>query len=329
MVAGMDAQEPRDLDGNAIGPESFVPIGGGEPAKMAFVDGGSAPLDESPSFVASLNRVCFTVYEGERRAAPGGSATEFFSLTSFSRRGDSVRSEARLFAGDERWMPDEDDLRVGAVNSEQRARVASLPRKLAEWRLALWTAVNELDGGDVLVMDGPLQSGFEDNEGRYARELYDMAESKGVTLCGLSKTSRAMTRTGQLLLPPVHRAGLEARGRSRWFVPIGSHGDGRWSSFVVRLHEESDYVFRLDVLGSQQGDAGRVASSLAANSRDSSIPGYPYGAVEADDVARVRGGHASAARNALVSRLMSGPEWEAYERSARSVDMHGRLNMVV
>lgn len=331
MVSRMDAQGPEDMDGNAIEPGQFRPVGSEEPAKTAFVDGGNAQIDESASFVASLNRVCFTVYRGEYRETPGGSAAEFFSLTTFARRNDAVRSEARLFSepGDERWMPDEDDMRVSPVSSDQRARISSLPRKFAEWKLALWAAVNELDGGDVLVMDGPLQAGFEGNEGRYARELYDMAESKGVVLCGLSKTSRAMTKSGQVLLPPIHRAGLEARGRTKWFVPVGSGGGGRWRSLVVRLHEESDYVFRLDILESQYQEAGRVAASLAANSTDPSMPGYPYGAVEADNVARVRGGHAAAAKNALMARLASGPEWEAYDRNAKSTDMHGRLNRVV
>ena len=331
MLSRMDAQEPVDMDGNPIEPGHFLPIEE-KPAKIAFVDGGSASIDESASFTVSLNRVCFAIYEGERRVAPsGGSAAEFFSLTAFSRRGEAVRSEARLFAdqADERWMPDEEDLRVGVVHPDQRARTASLPRKFAEWKLGLWTAVNELQDGDMLVMDGPLQTGFEDNEGKYARELYDMAESKNVALCGLSKTSRAMTKTGQALLPPVHKAGLEARGRSKWFVPVGSRG-GRWRSLIVRLHEESDYAFRLDILDSQYGKhAAKAVAALAANSRDPSIPGYPYGAIEADNVARVRGGHAVAAKNALMARLMSGPEWRAYEMSSRSTDMHGRLNRVV
>lgn len=331
-MSRIDAQEPRDLDGNVIEPWDFVPVEGGERARMAFVDGGNAALDESASFIVSLNRVCFTLYEGERRAE-GGSTSEFFSFTSFFSSGGSTRSEARMFAGAgagaERWMPDEEDLRVGVADADHRSRAAALPRKFAEWKLATWAAINELGEGDILVMDGPLQAGFEGNEGKYARELYDMAESKNVALCGLSKTSMATTRSGQTLLPPVHKAGLEARGRSRWYVPVGSQG-GRWRSLVVRLHEESDYVFRLEILDKQyEREAGRVVSSLAANSRDPSIPGYPYGAIEADNVARVRGGHVSAARNSLMTKLMAAPEWGAYERSARSIDMHGRLNRVV
>lgn len=332
MVSRMDAQEPVDMDGCPIEPGQFRPIERQEPAKTAFVDGGNAVLDDTPSFLSSLNRVCFTVYRGECRETPQGSAAEFFSLTTFSRRGGETRSEARVFCepGDERWMPEEDAMRASKVSSDQRARISSLPRKFSELKLALWAAVNELESGDVLVMDGPLQAGFEGNEGRYARELYDMAESKGVALCGLSKTSMAMAKSGQVLLPPVHKAGLEARGRTRWFVPVGSGGGGRWRSLVVRLHEESDYVFRLDILESQyEKEAGRVMSSLAANSADPSMPGYPYGAVDADNTARVRGGHAAAARNALTAKMMSCPQWEAYDRGAKSTDMHGRLNRVV
>ena len=331
----MDAHEPACLDGEPITPDMFLRISDCEPARTAFVDGGNAPVDESAAFVASLNRVCFTMYQGERRVEPkGGSVAEFFSLTEFSRVEDKTRAETRLFpqAGESRWLPDEDDLASGVASMDHRSRIASLPRKFAEWKAAASVAVEELDDGDMLVVDGPLQTGFEGNEAKYARELYDMAEAKGVTLCGLSKTSRAMTKAGRLLIPPIHRVGLEKLGRTRWFVPVGVEkgGDDRGHSLVARLHEESDYVFRIEILDKQYNDdtAERVVASLAANSRDASIPGYPYGAIEADNVARVRGGHAQAAKDSLQASLMSSPDWPAYERNAQAVGMHERLNQV-
>ena len=334
VVTRTDSREPSDLDGNAIKTEQFLPITDGKPAKMAFVDGGNAVVDESVDFIASLNRVCFTMYEGERKIEPKGeSSAEFFSLAEFSERDGKTFSETRLFrqSGDARWLPDEDDLSMVVPSSDQRDRAPYLPRKFAERRLAHGVAVDELDEGDMLVIDGSLQTGAA-GETKYAYELYDMAVSKNIILCGLSKTSTVMTRAGHPLLPPIRRVGCESN-HSKWFVPVGAQkggGDDRWRSLVVRLHEDSDYVFRLDMLDAQYSEetAGRVAASLAANSRDASIPGYPYGAVEADGIARVRQSQARAAKYSIQAALMTGPEWGAYERNAQAIDMHERLNSV-
>lgn len=335
MVSRMDAHEPSDLDGKPIEPGQFLPIKDREPSKIAFVDGGNKIVDRLPSFTTSLNRVCFTMYEGERRIEPKDArSAEFFSLTEFAKRQDRTIAETRLFhrADDKHLMPNEDDLAIVIHKTEQRAVAEYRPRKFAEWKLATSVAIDELGSGDILVIDGSLQTGSE-KETNYAHELYNMASSKGITLCGLSKTSRVMTEAGHLLLPPIRKAGLKALGRAKWWVPVGAQkggGDDKGYSMVVRLHEDSDYVFRLEILKEQydKETADRVASSLASNSRDSAIPGYPYGAIEADSMARVRSSYARAARNTLLAGLMSHPEWREYERNARAVDMHDRLNLV-
>lgn len=333
-AARMDSCEPADLDGNPITPDDFRKISDCKPARTAFVDGGNAQVDKSAAFVASLNRVCFTMYEGERRTEPkGGSVAEFFSLTEFSKAVDNTRAETRLFpqAGERHWLPDEGDLSLEVAGVDEHDRAASLPRKFAEQKAAASVAVNELDRGDVLVVDGLLQASIG-NETKYSRELYDTAEDNGVILCGLAKTSRTMTGAGRLLIPPIHRVGLEKLGHTTWFVPVGTQKswNDRGYSLVARLHEESDYVFRIEMLRNQYSKsvAERVVASLAANSRDASIPGYPYGAIEADNVARVRGGHAQAARESIQASLMASPEWPAYERNVQAVSMHERLNQV-
>ena len=331
VVARMDRHEPSDLDGNPLTKEHFLQIPDCKPAKTAFVDGGNALVVESAAFMASLNRACFTMYEGEHKIEHADSIAEFFSLTEFKH---NDKTETHLFhqAGDKSWLPDEDDLSVDTPSLEQRSKVASLSRKFAEWKIATSVVTKELNDGDILVIDGPLQTGFK-GEVKYASELYDKALSKNVILCGLSKTSRAMTKAGHLLLPPIQRTGLEVHGCAKWFVPVGIQGEGddRGHSLVVRLHEDTDYVFRLEILDKQYNEetASRVVSSLAANSRDASIPGYPYGAIEADGIARVRQSQAQAAKNTIQAAIMARPEWRAYERNAQAVCMHDRLNQVI
>ena len=78
---------------------------------------------------------------------------------------------------------------------------------------------NELSAGDILVIDGSLQEAFQ-NESKYTGELYDLAESKGIIICGLSKTSRLYTNSGASLLGAVKQISDQV-DFERWFLIIG------------------------------------------------------------------------------------------------------------
>ena len=100
------------------------------------------------------------------------------------------------------------------------ARVASIARRFAEWKMARTVVENELYRGDMLVIDGSLQEAFQ-NETKYTRELHQLCESKGVILCGLSKTSRLYTDSGVSLLGAIKQiSNLVNFGT--WFIKIGT-----------------------------------------------------------------------------------------------------------
>jgi len=64
-----------------IAPSEFVEITPVDnPRKIAFVDGGDGPLEESPNFLITINRVYFSLFQGEKRIKPKANPrVQFFS----------------------------------------------------------------------------------------------------------------------------------------------------------------------------------------------------------------------------------------------------------
>ena len=109
---------------------------------------------------------------------------------------------------------------------------------------------------------------------------------------------------------PLASCAVEREPGRPWCAPLGDvwDGDREYGTLVVRLRAASQYIYRLDVnsyalarLG--RDGTGRVLASLAANSADARVPGYPYGLVDAYRWARVRGNEAGRHREQFRERL--------------------------
>lgn len=235
-------------------------------------------------------------------------------------------------------LPDKDELLSisdgKTTTLDGSAPLASLARRLAEIRLATRIASDELGSGDILVMDGSLQTSL-DVERRYACRLFDTAARRGVIVCGLAKTTRLLTESGEPLLARASEIAAKA-GHDRWYVPVaeGMFGDGLTSMLAAKLHPRSRFVFRVDVLYEQfrgMDDAQRNAVfwSLAANSGDAAALGYPYGLIDADKHAQVRKKEAAMYRRSLYSRMEGRPgRRRVLARRPDSIIFHDILNRV-
>ena len=71
-----------------------------------------------------------------------------------------------------------------------------------------------------------------------------------------------------------------------------------------------------------------ILASIAANARDVSMPGYPYGAIDADRFAKVRVREVSMHKNMLDAELVGRPDGEAIASQMRFMSMHHALNRV-
>ena len=221
------------------------------------------------------------------------------------------------------------------ATEHNRSRMMSVPRAFAEWKMAAAVVRTELEKNDVIVMDGTLQTGYA-GEARLAAELYELARRKGVVVCALAKTTTLMVPGGIPVLYAAQEA-ARAAGHRTWYMPLARRVSGDGSGFVlaVRLHRQSRFTYRLEILRDQydalvDSDAlGEVIGSIAANSGDASFPGYPYGLISADRHARVRGTEAGIYRRMLLNEFQRCEHGRTMVDHAELLSAHKTLNRAV
>lgn len=336
-------------DGNSktfpIIPENFVEIKDIQnPRKIAFVDGGDGILEESPNYMIVINRVYFSMFSGKKRIYPTSlkRRIEFFSYVvseiSKVENGKSISYNTKLFAynkKDEEYFPDIEDLKSKTEGTTilQGSRLVSLARRFSEWKLAYKIVKMELSKGDMIVMDGSLQTNFK-NEIKYAKRLYDIAIEKGVIVCGLAKTSRLVTESGDPLLARITEISENANF-GKWYVPVAEEvsADDKGFMLATKFHHKSKHVFRFEILRDQFNsmtfdEKNEIVASLAANSGDISMLGYPYGAIDADRFAQVRMNELGKYRGMLMAEKTKDLRWKRLSKYTLTNEVHEDLNWV-
>ncbi|MCZ6581794.1 MAG: DNA double-strand break repair nuclease NurA [Thaumarchaeota archaeon] len=314
------------------------------PKKIAFIDGGDGSLEESPNFLITINRVYFSMFQGKKRVSPTKlkSRLEFFSsvVSNVSNEGGKkkISYETKLYPYDQnerKNLPDEQDLvsQTESTTILERSRLTSLARRFAEWKLATLVVKEELRQGDMIVIDGSLQTNFK-NETKYARELYSEAMKKGVIVCGLTKTSRLITDSGDPLLARIQEIS-EGVSFGKWFVEVAEtvSADDRGFMMGAKFHTNSRHVFRFEILREQfkkmsEQEKNNVLGSLAENSQDIAMLGYPYGSIDADRFAQVRKNELNMYRGLMIAEMSRLPEWKKLQRYTLTTKFHDELNGV-
>lgn len=316
--------------------------------KLAFVDGGNQELLSAPNFSVQLNRLYFNMFEGRKRIRNSNipQAIEFFSATFAVFKSNEIFFDTSIFPVENKFsdlVPDESDLSFNSTDrrlmiGSSRAdisRVASIARRFAEWRFSRHIVENELENGDVLVMDGTLRTAFI-NEADYAKEAYKVAKEKSIIYSGLSKTSRLFTTTGLSLLGAVRKLAQDSKAGPLWYYyPIANSlsPEHEAAFFIVKLHEQAQRVFRYEIYGEQAKsltpeEINEVLCQLYVNSCDVSFPGYPYGLIDADANSRVRYDELETYRVMLLSEVSKAGSWSKFSRHMQSEDAHSILNML-
>ena len=329
-------------------PASFVAIKDVEPSiRTAFVDGGNQEILGAPNFSAQINRIYFNIFKGRDRILPESlpSRIEFYSATMSDFRDSGIFYDTKVFplkVEFEGLVPEDRHLSFSSLDrtvtfGTQRAdirHVASVARRFAEWEFAKHVIENELDKGDLIVHDGSLQTSLT-NEQTYMARALQAAMGKGVVFAGISKTSTLFTTTGLSLLGAVQKLAEDYGVKGPWCLPIAKVANLQHNAFiyVVKLHENANYVFRYEIYGEQarrmsDEDLCSVTSALTSNSKDISFPGYPYGLVDADSFAQVSGDEIDAYRVPLMSEISRLGKWKKISRHICSGDAHNVLDVL-
>lgn len=290
---------------------------------VCAVDGGNCEIIATPSFSLSLLRVFAVVFNGGKRIE--SETHDFLCHTQAKVDDGEVALESKLVALNETELKLVSSLSFNATDasiarSGYRASpvaMAGVYRSFLEWMLAE-KKIRELGGGTV-VRDGTLQTSFS-GEAAFSQKAFATAREKGVNLCALAKTSSLLTTNGMPLVEAVHR--IAPNGA--WFyhpVAKNEHPDHQAEIFVCKLHAQSKYAFRFELLRGQE--LGNSLEALAFQARDPVFLGYPYCLAVADSQARVTGEEASVARSLVEAK--TGVSFEELLKSERAIDAHDYL----
>jgi hypothetical protein len=331
-----------------LDPKNFHPIKSVESSrKICYVDGGNVQIIKAPNFIVELTRLYFCIFKSGKRITPHSlpQRIEFFTVCYAKAEKDRIKYETEFIPVRDEWstfLPDVSDLKFDSFDEtimlgRQRAsidRVSDSARSFEEWNMATFVIEQELDENDILVRDGSLQT-FVTNESKYARKAYNMALRKNVIFSGLSKTSSLFTTTGYPLLASISELAESAplKDESWYYHPIVkiTHPDHRAEMFAVKLHPTSRYVFRYEILRDQAQkmslkEVNSIIGTLSANSCDICFPGYPYGLIKADSLARISSRERDSQQIQFMSASASAGIWKWIEKYVKCIDAHELLN---
>jgi len=272
----------------------------GKDGFVGFIDGGNAELLKGANFSVQFIRVFGSVYNGLQKMHTF--KQEFFVLIHAVVQEGGVFFEIVPFGTEDKFE------KVDAHDQELTSKhvmvnvsaVGGIVRRISELRLAKVIAEKMKDG--VLVLDGDL-------EVKHKYEAPYLEGLKKNTVVGLSKTTQLLTNSGDSAV-----AVLAGMGKGRWYY------DSKSEISFVRLHEKSNYVFRMDVFDFRK--IKEIAGMLARYATDPVFLGYPYGLVEADRYARV----SNEEKEYLKTRFLA--EAGDLGRYLRAQDAHSVLDSI-
>ena len=313
--------------------------------KLAFIDGGNQEIIGAPNFSLQLNRVYVGMWNGRTRLISDLPKIEFLSATYSSFKNNEIRYETTISCENQefiKYLPSIEDMSFSSMdrtirNGNERAdivRVASITRRFTEWKFAS-TIIELLKEGDLLVMDGTLQTSFT-NEGKYLQELINESKDNGIILSGLSKTSNLFTTTGYSLLGAVREIAEEFDNEAEWYCPIADSNSVEHNAVIlaVKLNRSSKRVYRYEFQREQfqslsEHQLNEILSKLVQNSSDISLLGYPYGLIDADFFARVTNNELNYHQSTAISHISKLGKIDKFARHLNSNDTHSILNKLI
>ena len=254
--------------------------------RIAFIDGGNAEIIGSANFSLNLIRVCYVVYQNNKKIS--AKKLDIFAFIKAVNENNDICYKASFFSAgnsiniDEMSFSSFDHTLMNGINRAEIGSAANAIRRFAELKAAKSVSDGKL--ADVIVLDGTLQSTMT-NENKYLNELFESCTENNIILTAISKTNSLFTDNGNLLsavLSSISKLPV-------WFyhpiAEISSHSH-KAEMFFAKFHARSKYVFRFEIFNIQKMMAEPVINEVASNCCDPIFVGYPYGLVEADRIAR-------------------------------------------
>ncbi|MEE9525395.1 MAG: DNA double-strand break repair nuclease NurA [Candidatus Woesearchaeota archaeon] len=281
----------------SIDESRFVDVKSVGEGRIAFVDGGQAELLKAANFSLQFIRVAGLIFEDNKKKE--SIVEEFFVLISMN--GDEYETEVFTVKGKGvegiKINSFDETIREGKERASI-SKVGGIIRRFAEIDLA-----GRIDSNKV-VLDGSLKTMIKGEDERMKGLL-----EKDKVIAALAKTSK-LVEDGECILSQLKKEG-------EWYYNIGE-------SFVVKLNRNSNYVFEFDINNKEKVD--EVLGMLRANANDAVFPGYPYGLVMVDKIARI----SNEEKDYLLTifKSQAGKKWEKISRSLNMLNAHEILDNI-
>lgn len=275
--------------------------------KVTYVDGGNIDLISSPSLYLGIVRVYFNIFKNNKIIKPkflpqkfefyvfgkaiGNPGIDFnFKLIPFN-KDHTIELDSK-----ENTFHSYDPTIANKNFRAELGSVCGIARRFLEWKISEIVIEKELEKEDILVRDGSLQTAIT-GESEYSKKAYMAAKNKEVTFCGIAKRSRLYTSKGRSLSYAISSLGNKKYPKKLWYYfPVAeiNYSDHNAEMLFAKFHPLSRYIFRFEIEKNRARDLGQkgiedVLGTLASNSLDLRFPGYPYGLIDADSIARIRG----------------------------------------
>ncbi|MFH1440060.1 MAG: DNA double-strand break repair nuclease NurA [Candidatus Woesearchaeota archaeon] len=255
-----------------------------------------------------------------------------------------------------KYLPAKEDLELFSfdktiVVGENRAEISKLgevARRFAELRLAtvLIDEANYLKSEDIIILDGNLRATYT-NETKYLNELYKKAKPKNIIITGLCKTSNLLTEKGNNIINVLNHLALEndeddkskansqtyQNSKTWYYYPIFDIQEPKHKAemMFVKLNASSEYIFRFEINKDQFNfsnikDIEEVFTLLTKNSNDYSFPGYPYGLVKADQMARISNQEKDFLRSKILFSMKNKKDFDNMKQCLNALNAHDVLD---
>lgn len=284
--------------------------------KVAAVDGGSATVLKTRSFLIGIYRAGYVIFRKGKRAEEKflPLRMEIISLQNKSEKYLSAYSEL-----------------VGQVPNEvpEIDKILDRLRLFAEWGLVKELLQN-LEKGDMILVDGSLRASIVPPY-ELLLEVTQEALNKDIGLLGVTKTSTLYRGKKSPLIPMVVKTSEKFCPESKWFCRLSDVDlalkNPNWfgTIYVSKLKASSDYAFRVDVNRLDQTEPEKIFSWLSNLSSDPAFLGYPYPLAAAHNRARISGSEIEDIKYRLQTKALekgiSSADWDLLFR-----DFHEVLN---
>jgi hypothetical protein len=285
--------------------------------KVAAVDGGSATVLKTRSFLIGIYRAGYVIFQKGERVKEKFIPLRM-EILSLENKSDKYLQAYQEIAGEH---PNE---------VPELGKILDRLRLFAEWGLVR-ELLAELEKDDMILVDGSLRASIVPPYELLLR-VTEESKEKNIHLAGVTKTSTLYWGKKSPLIPMVVKSSEEFCPETKWFCRLSDLDlalkNPNWfgTIYVSKLKASSDYAFRVDVNRLDNTEPERIFSWLSNLSSDPAYLGYPYPLAAVHIRVRISGSEIEDIKYRLQSKALekgiSSADWDLLFR-----DFHEVLNV--